>query len=596
MESQKETFLVRDGAHCEVIVTNTTDTNNNWDNTPVFWVDFTIYHGDDTLNEMISGFSGITDTVIFQRIEECYFEKLNEHIGVSDVYTAGTDTSFALFWLTEDTTEYSRCRDPFLTERFALAAINFAAPIILDADYVQPSHDEDDGHHRMLEESISTTGSLLDDLDLPSHDGVSVREVAPGETPEVAPRDAPEGFPVFMPNSSSEELTLGPTSTFSNMFVDSEDDVSQVNSAYDLIDSSIHSYFNPDNKVNEDTLWIKHEHQCRWNNIVCNEGSVESLIVKYKDLDGTISTAIGLLSNLKHLEYEKSGLTGSIPSEFGLLNKLTKLRIDQNKLTGTLPTELGSFSNMVDIEFFGNKLTGTIPTELGDLKRATLMDFRSNQLWGQIPKQIFVLTNMVHLKANNNLLDGTIPARIGRMTRLDGFEMAHNNMRGTIPTDVGNLLELRNLHLEHNQYSGSLPTEIGLMTRLIYLDLSHNEFTGQIPSEIGLLTELRELRLEGNRFSGSLPFQITFLQRLVTLTFDDTLSGEVPGNLKTLAECEYCEGKHWKRRSITNNDGLFYENGEFGIVSYTCESLMALELLSKYACDYIKERCVTCFN
>ena len=60
------------------------------------------------------------------------------------------------------------------------------------------------------------------------------------------------------------------------------------------------------------------------------------------DLNGTIPTELGLLSNLEILGLAKSHLTGTIPTEVGLLSNLEWLGLDSNQLTGTVPTGLAS--------------------------------------------------------------------------------------------------------------------------------------------------------------------------------------------------------------------------------------------------------------
>jgi len=268
---------VEEGATCRISVSNTTNFDAKWDNDPIWWVDYTVYLGNDTTNEMISGYSGDAESINFYQLPQCYFEELQNFLNVSRAYVTNDTSAKALGWLAGDKSGYSSCEDEFLIERFALSAVNFAAPINTTND---PSTEEDD------------------------------------------------------------------------------------------------------------SLWISTEQQCRWKNIACNKGSIETLAVRSKDLIGTISSSVGLLSGLQRMDYDNNGLTGTIPSEIGLLINLKGLDIDNNKLTGTIPTEFGKLVSMLELDLDKNKLNGTIPTEFGLMSNAREFDLIYNELTGSIPTEI----------------------------------------------------------------------------------------------------------------------------------------------------------------------------------------------------------------
>lgn len=175
-------------------------------------------------------------------------------------------------------------------------------------------------------------------------------------------------------------------------------------------------------------------------------------------------------------------------------------------------------------------------------------------------------------------------------------------MSGPLPPQLGKLTKLRELRLDANGFTGSIPTEIGLMTSLSLIAIQGNQLRGTIPSEIGLLTNLREIRLEKNFFTGTIPMEIALLERLRILTFDrDKLDEEgsfIPKNIKTLKPCNVCEGGAYKL--IQNNDSVvFYENGEYGIDSFSCPDLLLKKwdpdkLISENACATIKQSCISC--
>ena len=66
---------------------------------------------------------------IFQRIEECYFDKLKYYTDIAAMYTGNDPSNKAINWLTaEGSSGFSNCRDNTFVERYALATINYAAP------------------------------------------------------------------------------------------------------------------------------------------------------------------------------------------------------------------------------------------------------------------------------------------------------------------------------------------------------------------------------------------------------------------------------------------------------------------------------------
>ena len=529
MEGNNETIMVTDGARCVVSVSNTTNFFEKWDNDPIWWVDYTIYHGTTRENVITSGDSGVEDTVSFHRIPECYFDKLEGSVEVSSAYSNYLESTLALDWLINDNSGNSKCDDDFLIERFALSAVNFAAPIKAGLDR-ESSNSSHAGFHNIMQ-------------------------------------------------------------------------------------------------YNDDSLWISLEQQCRWENIACEDGSVEILSVRSQDLYGTISSSIGLLTGLRRLDYDANDMFGTIPTEIGLLANLEGLDIDNQRLTGTIPTEFGMLVSMRELDLDKNQLTGTIPTEFGLMKSANEFDLIYNKLSGPIPTELGKLSRMKTLGFEGNRLSGSIPSEIGSMRILQGLHLKKNNIIGTIPIDLGDaymmedlwlgenfmtgtfpsqlgkLGRLLSLELYNNNFRGTIPTEIGLMTSLTVINLRGNSFTGAIPSEIGYLTDLQELRLEGNKFFGTIPLQITLLQRLRILTVDESIIGAIPGDIKTMDQCNLCEESDYSlaENQVKNDEAILYENGGYGIiVEYTCRTLLTehweypKSLLSANACKTLRDICVTC--
>ena len=89
-----------------------------------------------------------------------------------------------------------------------------------------------------------------------------------------------------------------------------------------------------------------------------------------------------------------NNLQGSIPTELGTLTELELLWLDENQLIGTIPTELSNLKYLTWLRLHKNDLTGMIPSEIGDLTRLTRLALHENSFSGQIPVEIAQLSNL----------------------------------------------------------------------------------------------------------------------------------------------------------------------------------------------------------
>ena len=61
----------------------------------------------------------------FNRIPECYFEKLRSHIEIETIYSGNSTANNALHWLLEDPEPKRQCEDSNFMERYALVKMDF---------------------------------------------------------------------------------------------------------------------------------------------------------------------------------------------------------------------------------------------------------------------------------------------------------------------------------------------------------------------------------------------------------------------------------------------------------------------------------------
>ena len=113
-----------------------------------------------------------------------------------------------------------------------------------------------------------------------------------------------------------------------------------------------------------DTNWKTTAGFCEWYGVVCENGKVVGLYLDENNMYGSISTMIGLLTDLVNIDVESNYLSGPIPTEVGNLSNLRRFEADSNKLTGSIPSEFYNIKDLKEIYLQLNEFTGPVPEEL----------------------------------------------------------------------------------------------------------------------------------------------------------------------------------------------------------------------------------------
>lgn len=310
---------------------------------------------------------------------------------------------------------------------------------------------------------------------------------------------------------------------------------------------------------------------CDWSGIVCNNVSrkVIEIHLNRSSLGGTISPAIGNLSDLKILDLSENFFVGHIPKELGNLAQLKKLSLYFNLLEGRIPSEMGSLHNLIHLDLGSNMLEGEIPPSLfcNLSSSLTILDLSNNSFVGEIPlNNECVLYELKYLLVWCNQLEGQVPIALLNSTKLEWLDLGSNRFRGELPSKIVsnwpnlqylylssngfvghdgntnlepffaslmNLSNLQVLELDGNFLGGKLPHIVGdLPTSLIQLHLEDNLIYGPIPSEISKLVSLTLLNLSSNKLNGSIPPNLSLMRKLERVFLaNNSLSGEIPSTI-----------------------------------------------------------------
>nr|GMD23498.1 receptor protein kinase-like protein ZAR1 [Ipomoea batatas] len=209
------------------------------------------------------------------------------------------------------------------------------------------------------------------------------------------------------------------------------------------------------------------ETPCSWNGITCKDQRVVSVTIPKKNLSGVLSSSLGSLSELRHLNLRNNRLNGSIPPGLFRALGLQSLVLNGNSLSGPLPSEVGGLNYLQTFFISQNFLNGSLPATLIQCKRLKKLDLSVNNFSGSLPNGFGAsLASLVNLDLSHNEFSGWIPSDLGNLSNLEGtIDLSHNRFSGLIPPSLGNLPEKVYIDLTYNNLSGPIPQNGALMNR-----------------------------------------------------------------------------------------------------------------------------------
>ncbi|CAL8995029.1 unnamed protein product [Prunus brigantina] len=207
------------------------------------------------------------------------------------------------------------------------------------------------------------------------------------------------------------------------------------------------------------------ENPCTWNGITCKEQRVVSLSIPKKKLYGFLPSAMGSLSELRHVN------------------------LRNNKLYGSLPLELFEALGLQSLVLYGNSLSGSVPNVIGKLKYLQSLDLSQNLFNGSVPSSIVQCKRLKTIDLSQNNFTGFLPNGFGAgFVSLEKLNLSFNKFSGSIPSDMGNLSSLQGtVDLSHNLFSGAIPASLGNLPEKVYIDLTYNNLSGPIPQNGALM-------------------------------------------------------------------------------------------------------------
>ena len=277
---------------------------------------------------------------------------------------------------------------------------------------------------------------------------------------------------------------------------------------------------------------------------------------------GSIPSEIENLTNLTSLNLSSNQFSGSIPVEiFDLINLkggnepafigtvfYPGLDLSNNLLTGAIPEQLGLLENLKSVDFSYNQLTGSLPAGLYSLDSLQSLNLSNNFLSGEVSVEI----------GNLSQLQGITTYAHNSMTQYDALNLSNNSFAGLFPESICDLPlnwddsymdEYQGFSISNNQFCSPFPYCL-------------EGFIGS--QDTSNCVQMKNLNFETVPIKYALsqnypnPFNpITSLQYdlpnngLVNITIYDMMGRTV----KTLVNSSQTAGYHSLRWDTTNNQG-----------------------------------------
>ncbi|XP_022682574.1 probable LRR receptor-like serine/threonine-protein kinase At1g06840 isoform X2 [Setaria italica] len=286
------------------------------------------------------------------------------------------------------------------------------------------------------------------------------------------------------------------------------------------------------------------------------------------NLSGTLAPEVGLLSQLKTLDFMWNNLTGNIPKEVGNITMLKLITLNGNQLSGSLPDEIGYLVNLNRLQIDENKISGPIPKSFANLTSIKHFHMNNNSLSGQIPSELSKLPSLLHLLVDNNNLSGPLPPKLAEAQSLEILQADNNNFSGSsIPAEYSNIRTLLKLSLRNCSLQGAVPDMSGI-PKFGYLDVSWNQLKGSIPTN-RLASTITTIDLSHNFLDGTIPPNFSGLPNLQLLSVNgNLLNGSVPPTI-------------WSNITFTGNRTLIldFQNNSLDTIPAAFEPPEAVTLL-----------------
>lgn len=243
---------------------------------------------------------------------------------------------------------------------------------------------------------------------------------------------------------------------------------------------------------------------CDWEGVACRP----------RDKDNNSNSSGARDDVIVGINITRGGLSGgSLSSHLGLLSELEHLVLPNNMLRGSIPQEVANLPKLRTLDLTRCFLSGTLPQRFQSKYLSKLL-LAHNAITGRFfeDEDSPHLESLKEIRMENNLLTGTLVGRtLSKMTNLNVLSLSDNDLSGLLPGEsLGDLPNLHYLYLDSNSLVGALPASLarvgGLSLREIWVQ--KNMLSGTVPVAFARFTDLHDFFIDSNKLSGALPLEL----------------------------------------------------------------------------------------
>lgn len=287
---------------------------------------------------------------------------------------------------------------------------------------------------------------------------------------------------------------------------------------------NLYTIENPSGWIESDN-WVENADECTWFGIECEGGEVQSMSLPENNVAGSVPLEMSLLGpTLQHLDFTGNPVF-NLDEDMAWIEEMSELRelflhlcnFDSNGIT----TYIGNLTNLEHLDISYTLMFGSFNSEIfRSLSNLHTLELGGNVYNEPVPMEIANLPALENLYIENAALRGDLSFISSMDTIYELWIDMNENITGSIPTQVKNLSSLASLSISECNLQGSIPSEVEMMTSLQQMWLYDNQLTGTIPAEAVMLKDLTTLRLEANKLSGTFPMSMCQSNEFATLGTD----------------------------------------------------------------------------
>ncbi|CAJ2660717.1 unnamed protein product [Trifolium pratense] len=142
--------------------------------------------------------------------------------------------------------------------------------------------------------------------------------------------------------------------------------------------------------------------------------------------------------------------------------RVTKLVFNSKQLRGTLSSAIGKLTELKELSLSHNKLVDRIPPSIVDCRKLEILNLANNLFSGEVPSELPSLIRLRLLDISGNKLSGNLNF-LRYFPNLETLSVADNHFTGRVPASVRSFRNLRQFNFSGNRFLEGVPVNQKLL-------------------------------------------------------------------------------------------------------------------------------------